>query len=47
MQDIVILVNIILGSIDLDDILLCLSDVNEDGETNVLDVVLLVNLILG
>jgi len=45
--DVVVLVNICLGSIDLNDLLLCLSDFNEDGLVNVQDVVLIVNLILS
>ena len=45
--DVVVLVNICLGSIDLNDLLLCLADLNEDGFVNVQDVVLMVNLILS
>jgi len=45
--DIVYLVNIILGTIEIDDILLCLSDFNQDGSVNIQDIVLLVNLILS
>ena len=41
--DVVLLVNLVLNSYDLDD---C-SDVNGDGQLNVLDVVLLVNIVLG
>ena len=45
--DIVYLVNIILGTVELNDILLCLSDFNQDGSVNIQDIVLLVNLILS
>ena len=45
--DIVYLVNIILGTIEIDDVLLCLSDFNQDGDINIQDIVLLVNLILS
>ena len=44
--DIVFLVNIILGTVELDNVLLCLSDFNQDGSINIQDIVLLVNLIL-
>ena len=46
-QDIVIMVNVILGPVDELDIYLCLADMNFDGELNVQDIVLLVNLILS
>ena len=46
-QDIVIMVNVILGPIDEWDIYLCLADMNFDGQLNVQDIVLLVNLILS
>ena len=41
-QDIIIMVNIILGIDEYDP----LSDLNEDGITNVLDIIVLVNIIL-
>ena len=46
-QDIVLLVNVVLGGIELDDLILCIIDLNEDGNVDVLDIVLLVNLILS
>ena len=46
-QDIVLLVNIVLGGIELDDLIMCIVDLNDDGSVDVLDVVLLVNLILN
>ena len=46
-QDIVLLVNIVLGGIELDDLILCVADLNQDDSVDVLDVVLLVNLILS
>ena len=45
--DVVILVNIVLGQVDLDDIISCLADLNQDSSINVLDVVQLVNLVLS
>ena len=45
-QDIVIMVNVILGPIDNHFSYLCLADMNSDGQLNVQDIVLLVNLIL-
>ena len=41
--DVVLLVNIILGNIDVVDA----GDVNEDGQFDVLDVIQLINIILG
>ena len=46
-QDIVLMVNVILGPVDEMDIYLCLADMNFDGQLNVQDIVLLVNLILN
>ena len=34
-QDIVLLVNVVLGGIELDDLILCIMDLNEDGNVNV------------
>tara|TARA_B100000809_G_scaffold104091_1_gene102655 strand:- start:418 stop:1176 length:759 start_codon:yes stop_codon:yes gene_type:complete len=45
--DVVLEVNIILGTITPTDLQLQAGDLNGDGELNVLDVVLIVNLILG
>ena len=46
-QDIVLLVNLVLGGIELDDLILCVADINQDDSIDVLDIVLLVNLILS
>ena len=46
-QDIVIMVNVILGPIDSHSLYLCLADMNNDTELNVQDIILLLNLILG
>jgi len=45
--DVVFLVNIVLGEIEINDLLLCLSDFNQDNLINVQDIVLIVNLILS
>ena len=45
-QDVIMLINYILGNLDLDDISLELADLNQDGNLNVQDVILLVDLIL-
>ena len=45
--DIVLLVNIITGSIDPTGDQGCAADINSDGITDILDIVLLVNLITG
>ena len=45
--DVVILVNGILGTVDLTDSQFASADLNGDGDLNVLDVVILVNMILG
>ena len=39
--------NIVLGGIELDDLIICVADLNQDDSVDVLDVVLLVNLILS
>ena len=44
--DVIVLVNFVLGSEDLNNDELYVSDINNDQEINVLDVILLVNLIL-
>ena len=46
-QDIVIMVNVILGPINEWDLYLCLADMNSDEQLNVQDIVLLVSLILS
>ena len=46
-QDIVIMVNVILGPIDNHFSYLCLADMNNDEELNVQDIILLLNLILS
>ena len=46
-QDIVIMVNVILGPIDNHFSFLCFADMNADGQLNVQDIVILVNLILS
>jgi len=46
-QDVVILVNIVLGSSEPDNCQLEFGDVNQDGTVNILDVILTVNIILG
>ena len=45
-QDIVILVNIVLGMIDPDNCQSEFGDLNGDGISNILDVILTVNIIL-
>jgi hypothetical protein len=46
-QDIVALINHILGTMPLDDQGLCAADLNADGNIDVLDVVQMVNAIIG
>ena len=46
-QDIVIMVNVILGPVDNHLLYLCLADMNNDEELNVQDIILLLSLILG
>ena len=46
-QDIVIMVNVILGPVDDWELYLCLADMNDDQQLNVQDIVLLVNRILN
>ena len=46
-QDIVLLVNIVLGSIDADECQTEYGDINGDQIFNILDIVSLVSLILG
>ena len=45
-QDVIMLINYILGNLDLDDISLQLADLNQDGNLNIQDVILLVDIIL-
>jgi len=45
--DVVNLVSYVLGSSTLTDSEFCSSDVNEDGTVNVVDIVVIVNIILG
>ena len=44
--DIIVLINIILGNYEANEIELLIADINEDGELNILDIVMLVNWIL-
>ena len=46
-QDIILVVGIILGTIEADETMLAASDVNEDGIINVLDIIGIVGIILG
>ena len=46
-HDIILLISIILGSIEVSDIVIWASDINEDGFTNVQDILPLVNLIFS
>ena len=46
-QDIIIIIGSILGSIDLNQHQLYVGDVNFDGVVDVLDIVLVINIILG
>ena len=46
-QDVVTMVNIVLGPIDDLYDYLCVADLNQDDTINVQDIILLVNLILG
>ena len=46
-QDIVMMINYILGEIDLDTIQQGLADLNNDNSINIQDVILVVNLILS
>ena len=41
------MVTLILGPIDEWDLYLCLADMNGDGQLNVQDIIILVNLILN
>ncbi len=45
-QDVIMVIGIILGSVDPDDTMMLAADVNEDGIVNVLDVISIVNMIL-
>ena len=45
-QDIVIMVNVVLGPSDQWNLFFCEADLNQDGLLNIQDIVLLVNLIL-
>ena len=45
--DIVIIINAIVGLIDLSEVQFVIADLNDDGLVNILDVVQLVNLIVG
>ncbi len=46
-QDIILVVGIILGTIEPDETMLAASDVNEDGVINVLDIISIAGMILG
>ena len=45
--DIILMVNIILGNYEANELELWLADVNLDGSINILDIIALVNVILG
>jgi len=45
-EDIVFLINVIIGNVVFDNLINCNSDLNADGQLNVFDVVLLVEIIL-
>ena len=44
--DIIVLINIILGNYEANEIELLIADINEDGELNILDIVMLANWVL-
>ncbi len=46
-QDIILVVGIILGTVEADETMLAASDANEDGIINVLDIISIVGMILG
>ena len=46
-QDVVMIINYILGQIDLDPNQQSLADLNDDGAINIQDVILVVNIILN
>ena len=47
MQDVVLILNIALNSDGYDECQIFVSDLNGDGQTNVQDIILLVNTILS
>ena len=45
-QDIVLIINYILGSMEFDSTQLSLADLNNDSYVNIQDIILLINIIL-